>query len=60
MEYIIENDQITSFYNVGFGPGKTITKKISVKDMDELLCLMNEAYVTNTLEKSDVQNTELF
>lgn len=53
VEYIIENDQITIFYNVGFGPGKTITKKISGKDMDELLRLMNEAYVTNTLEKSD-------
>ena len=53
VEYIIENNEITIFYNVGFGPGKTITKKISGKDMNELLCLMNEAYVTNTLEKSD-------
>ena len=53
VEYIIENNEITIFYNIGFGPGKTITKKISGKDMDELLCLMNKAYVTNTLEKSD-------
>lgn len=53
VEYVIENDEITIFYNVGFGPGMTITKKISGKDMEELLCLMNEAYVTNSLEKSD-------
>ena len=32
---------------------RMFTKKISDKDTDELLCLMNEAYVTNTLEKSD-------
>jgi hypothetical protein len=53
VEYIIENDEITIFYNVGFAPGKAITQKISGKDMDELLGLMNDAYVTNTLEKSD-------
>ena len=53
VEYIIENDEITVFYNVGFGPGKTITKKISGKDMEELLRLMNEADVTNSFEKSD-------
>ena len=53
VEYIIENDEITVFYNVGFASGKVITKKISGKDMNELLGLMNDAYVTKTLEKSD-------
>lgn len=53
VEYIIENDEITIFYNVGVGSGKTSTKKISGKDMEELLSLMNEADVTNSFEKSD-------
>lgn len=53
VEYIIENDEITIFYNVGFDPGKAITQKISGKDMEELLCLMNEADLTNSFEKSD-------
>ena len=53
VEYIIENDEITVFYNVGFASGKVITKKISGKYMNELLGLMNDAYVTKTLEKSD-------
>jgi hypothetical protein len=53
VEYIIENDEITIFYNVGFGSGKNSTKKISGKDMEELLFLMNEADVTNSFEKSD-------
>ena len=53
VEYIIENDEITIFYNVGFVSGKTSTKKISGKDMEELLSLMNEADVTNAFEKSD-------
>ena len=52
-EYIIRNDEITISYNVGFTPGKVITKKISGKDMRELLGIMNAAVATSTLEKSN-------
>jgi hypothetical protein len=53
VEYIIENGEITISYNVGFGPGKTITKKITDKDMRELVCIMDEAVAKGTLVKSN-------
>lgn len=53
VEYIIENGEITISYNIGFGPGKTITKKITDKDMRELVCIMDEAVAKRTLVKSN-------
>ena len=51
--YKIDNDTITVFYDVGFGPGKTATKKISDKDMGELLEIMDAAVMMGEFEKSD-------
>ena len=50
--YRIDNDTITVLYDVGFEPGKTITKKISGKDMRELLGIMDAAVMMSAFEKS--------
>lgn len=52
VEYIIENGELTIFYNIGFGPGKTTTRKISDKDMGELLDIMNAAVIKDVFENS--------
>ncbi|MBQ1196936.1 MAG: hypothetical protein IIX44_11895 [Clostridia bacterium] len=51
--YRIDNDTITVFYDVGFGSGKTKTKKISPKDMEELFSILDEAIKINAFETSN-------
>ena len=52
-EYIIKNNVITIFYNDGFAPGRTDTKKISSEDMEELLSILNEAININAFETAN-------
>lgn len=42
-EYIIDNDAITVFYDVGFDSGRSIVKRISHIDMRELIYIFDAA-----------------
>ena len=42
-EYIIDNDAITVFYDVGFASGRSIVKRISHIDMRELIYIFDAA-----------------
>lgn len=53
VEYIIENDEITLFYGIGFESGRTEKNKISPKDMKELLSILDDAIKMGALETSN-------
>ena len=52
-EYIIENNMITISHNVGFTPERTDTKKISSKDMEALLSILDDAIKMDAFETSN-------
>ena len=52
-EYTINNSCIKVTYEVGFGPGKTISKTISPSNMRELLNILNQAIKISALGKSN-------
>ena len=54
-EYIIKNDVITIYRNNGFALGKSNVKRISSKDMKELLSILYEATRKGAFGKSKTQ-----
>lgn len=53
VEYVIENNRITLYYNVWFSGGKTEVRAISDRDMCELICILDDATAMNAFERSN-------